>query len=227
MVDLIRDLRVEDVRAALGRVRQEIAGVSGGRPVEILAAVKYVAVDDLPVLADAGLRLVGENRAQELIAKADAYPGRFTWDFIGHLQSRKVRALIPYVRYIHSVASESALTQLARHASPDTRVLIEVNVAGERGKSGITPGELPRYLERTAVPVVGLMTMPPLADRPEESRRHFSALRELAETHGLKELSMGTSQDYLVAVEEGATIVRLGTTLYASGKAAANGEEAS
>ena len=226
MVDLIRGLKAEDVRAALLRVRDEIDRVSSGRQVEILAAVKYVAVDELQVLADAGVWLLGENRAQDLVAKANAHPGCFTWDFIGHLQSRKVRQLVPYVRYIHSVASDSALSQLARHASPKTRILIEVNVAGERGKSGIAPGELAAYLERSPVPVVGLMTMPPLATRPEESRPHFAALRELAERHRLPELSMGTSQDYLVAVEEGATIVRLGTTLYGAEKAPGTGAKA-
>ncbi|MGO9889682.1 MAG: YggS family pyridoxal phosphate enzyme [Solirubrobacteraceae bacterium] len=184
---------------------------------QILAAVKYVPVEELGVLAEAGIGLVGENRAQDLVAKAEAYPGAFTWDFIGHLQSRKVRQVLPCVRYIETVASESALEQLGRHGTPDTEVLIEVNVAGEPGKSGIAPSELSGYLERAPVKVVGLMTMPPLAPTPEASRRHFAALRELAAEHGLRELSMGTSQDYLSAVQEGATIVRLGTSLYRSG----------
>jgi uncharacterized pyridoxal phosphate-containing UPF0001 family protein len=184
--------------------------------VEILAAVKYVPVEELGVLADAGLELLGENRAQDLAAKADAEPARFTWDFIGHLQSRKVRQILPYVRYIQSVASDSALEQLGRHGTPETEVLVEVNVAGEEGKSGIAPDQLAGFLERCPVTVAGLMTMPPLAAEPEDSRPHFAALRELAERHRLRQLSMGTSQDYLVAVQEGATIVRLGTTLYAS-----------
>jgi uncharacterized pyridoxal phosphate-containing UPF0001 family protein len=148
------------------------------------------------------------------VAKAEAYPGRFIWDFIGHLQSRKVRQILPYVRYIHSVASDSALAQLERHGSADTEVLVEVNVSGEARKSGISPGELPSFLERAPVSVVGLMTVPPLASDPEKSRPYFAALRELAERHGLRHLSMGTTQDYLVAAEEGATIVRLGTTVY-------------
>jgi uncharacterized pyridoxal phosphate-containing UPF0001 family protein len=223
LVELIRGLTVETVRAGLERVRARIAEASGGREVEVLAAVKYVPVDELGVLAEAGLHVLGENRAQDLIAKAEAHPGRFTWDFIGQLQSRKVRQVLPYVRYIHSVATDSALTQLHRHAAPQTRILIEVNVAGEAGKSGIAPGELGGFLERAAVPVVGLMTMPPLARTPEASRPHFAALRELAERHGLSELSMGTSQDYVVAVEEGATIVRLGTTLYNPEKARDSG----
>jgi hypothetical protein len=166
------------------------------------------------VLAEAGIELVGENRAQELEAKAEACPGRFTWDFIGHLQSRKVRQVLPHVRYIHSVSSDSVLAQLERHGTPETQVLIEVNVAREPGKSGIDPGELDAFLERCPVTAVGLMTMPPAVERPEQSRPHFAALRELAAARGLPHLSMGTSQDYLVAVEEGATIIRLGTTLY-------------
>jgi len=217
VVELITGLRAENVRENLERVRSEIAG-TGRVPgeVQILAAVKYLPAEELGVLAEAGVELVGENRAQELVSKAEAYPGVFTWDFIGQLQSRKVRQVLPYVRYIETVASESALEQLGRHGTPDTEILIEVNVAGEAGKSGIAPSELPAYLERAPVKVVGLMTMPPLAPSPEASRPHFAALRELAGEHGLAQLSMGTSQDYLIAVQEGATIVRLGTSLYRS-----------
>ena len=218
MVELITGLRAEAVRGNVGRIRDEIAAAGRDpREVQILAAVKYVPVQELGVLAEAGIGLLGENRAQDLVAKAEAYPGAFTWDFIGHLQSRKVRQILPHVRYIHSVASESALEQLGRHGTPSTEILIEVNVAGEAGKSGIAPAELPVYLERSPVSIVGLMTMPPLASPPEASRPHFAALRELAGEHGLRHLSMGTSQDYLVAVQEGATIVRLGTSLYRSG----------
>jgi PLP dependent protein len=215
VVELIRDLDVERVRLNLERVREEIAG-AGRDPneVQILAAVKYVPPDELEVLAQAGITLMGENRAQDLAAKAEACAGRFTWDFIGHLQSRKVRQVLPLVRYIHSVASDSVLAQLERHGSADTQVLVEVNVAGDRAKTGIAPQDLASFLERCPVDVVGLMTMPPLARSPQDSRPYFVALRELCERHELRELSMGTSQDYLVAVEEGATIVRLGTTLY-------------
>ena len=181
---------------------------------EILAAVKYLPEQELGALKEAGIELLGENRAQELRRKADAYPGAFTWDFIGALQSRKVRDLLPYVRYIHSVASDSALAQLDRHGTDETEVLVEVNLSGEEGKSGVAPAELQAFLARCPVPVVGLMTMPPLTDDPERSRPYFAALRELAGRHGLSQLSMGTSQDYLVAVQEGATILRLGTTLY-------------
>jgi PLP dependent protein len=209
VVELIKGLRAERVRANLERVRADVGG-----DVEILAAVKYVAVEELGVLAEAGVTLLGENRAQDLEDKVAAHSGSFTWDFIGHLQSRKVRQVLPHVRYIHSVASDSVLAQLERHGGPGTEVLVEVNVAGEPGKSGIAPSELAGFLERCPVRVVGLMTMPPLAARPEDSRRHFAALADLAGRHGLAQLSMGTSQDYRVAVEEGATIIRLGTTLY-------------
>jgi pyridoxal phosphate enzyme (YggS family) len=217
VVELIHGLRAEVVQANLERVRDQIrAAGRGPGEVEILAAVKYLPAEELGALADSGVRLAGENRAQELEAKAQAAQGRLTWDFIGHLQSRKVRQLLPYVRYLHSVQSDSALTQLGRHAPPETEVLIEVNVAGERGKSGIAPPDLPAFIERCPVTVVGLMTMPPLVSDPEQSRHHFAALRELAAAHRLRHLSMGTSQDYVVAVQEGATIVRLGTTLFAS-----------
>ena len=214
MVDLIRGLEAEQVRANLDRVRGEIAQAARGRDVEILAAVKYVPAQELGALAQAGVGLVGENRAQDLVAKAEAVRGQFTWDFIGQLQSRKVKVLLPWVRYIHSVASDTALRQLGQHGNADTQVLVEVNTSGEEGKSGVVPAELPAFLERCPVTVVGLMTMPPLARSPEQSRPYFAALRQLAQRHQLRELSMGTSQDYLIAVQEGATIVRLGMTLY-------------
>jgi uncharacterized pyridoxal phosphate-containing UPF0001 family protein len=214
VVELIGELRADVVRANLERVRREIADTGRARQVEILAAVKYVPVDRLGELARAGVTLVGENRAQDLVAKAAAYPGVFTWDFIGALQSRKVALIVPHVRYIHSVASESALAQLARHATASTRILLEVNVSGEPGKAGIAPDQLGGFISSSPVEVVGLMTMPPLASDPELSRPHFAALRALAERHGLAELSMGTSQDYRVAVQEGATIIRLGQSLY-------------
>ena len=215
MVDLIRGLRAEVVARNLQNARTAIA-TAGRDPdeVEILAAVKYLPAEELAALADGGVTVVGENRAQDLEAKASAVPGRFTWDFIGQLQSRKVKDVLPHVRYIHSVASDSALAQLARHGGPDTQILIEVNVAAEADKSGIAPDQLPGFLERCPVSVVGLMTMPPFTADPEQSRPHFAALRRLAEAHGLPQLSMGTSQDYVVAAQEGATIVRLGTSLF-------------
>ncbi len=215
MVELIHGLAAERVRANLADARERIAQ-TGRDPdtVEILAAVKYVPVEELGALAYGGVTLAGENRAQDLVAKAEAYPGRFTWDFIGHLQSRKVRQVLPHVRYIHSVASDSVLAQLERHARPETEVLVEVNVSGEPDKSGIAPDQLEAFLSRCPVAVVGLMTMPPLAEDPADSRPYFAALRELAARFELRHLSMGTSQDFVVAAEEGATIVRLGTTLY-------------
>ncbi len=204
------------IRANLDRIRSEIAD-AGRDPsdVEILAAVKYVPLEEMGVLAQAGITLVGENRAQELEEKVARHP-ELRWHFIGQLQSRKVKQILPYAELTHSVASESALGQLARHGTPETEILLEVNVAGEAGKAGIAPDELPRYLEASAVKVVGLMTMPPFASDPEASRPHFARLRELAQAHGLRHLSMGTSQDFAVAASEGATIVRIGTTLYTS-----------
>jgi uncharacterized pyridoxal phosphate-containing UPF0001 family protein len=215
VVDVIRGLRAAEVRDNLERVRDRIAA-AGRDPgeVEILAAVKYLPSEELESLAAGGITLVGENRAQAVVAKAGAHPGLFTWDFIGALQSRRVAMLIPHVRYIHSVATDSALRQLERHATPDTRILVEVNVSGDAAKAGITPAQLPEFLARVPVEVVGLMTMPPLTHRPEENRRHFAALRELAARHQLRELSMGTSQDFEPAVQEGATIIRLGRVLY-------------
>jgi uncharacterized pyridoxal phosphate-containing UPF0001 family protein len=182
--------------------------------VQILAAVKYVPLEELDALKEAGIELVGENRAQDLEAKARAHP-EFRWHFIGQLQSRKVKLILPHVELIHSVASDSALRQLEKHGTPDTRILVEVNVAGETDKAGIAPDELGDFIARCPVTVTGLMTMPPFAEDPEDSRPYFAALKRLADEHGLEELSMGTSQDYRVAAEEGATIVRLGTILYA------------
>jgi uncharacterized pyridoxal phosphate-containing UPF0001 family protein len=208
VAQLIRGLDARRVADNLARVRDEV-----GEGVQVLAAVKYIALEELDVLAQAGVTVVGENRAQELEAKAAAHP-ELTWDFIGHLQSRKVKQVLPLVRWIHSVASDSALAQLGRHGDERTEVLVEVNVAREEGKSGVMPDEFDAFLERCPVRVVGLMTMPPFTERPEDSRRWFAALAELAGAHGLPELSMGTSQDYVVAAQEGATIVRLGTSLY-------------
>lgn len=222
MARMITGLTVERVRENVAAVREEIeaaCGRAGHDPaaVTLLAAVKYVAIDELWTLAPAGLEVAGENRAQELLPKAERAP-ELRWHFIGHLQSRKVKQIVPHVELIHSVASESVVAQLGKHAAPGTPVLIEVNVAEEQGKSGVAPGELPAFLEHCravgGVDVRGLMTMPPLAEDPQDSRRWFAALADLARAHDLPELSMGTTQDFAVAVEEGATIVRLGTRLY-------------
>ncbi len=210
MAELIRDLDPDVIRRNLERVRER-----AGDDVEILAATKYVPMEEMGALAEAGMTLVGENRLQDLEAKRERWGDSFDWDFIGNLQSRKVKGLLPLVRLIHSVASESALVQLEKHGGPDTPVLIEVNLSGEQSKGGVDPASLGEFIARSAVPVEGLMTMPPFTDDPESSRPHFARLAELAREHGLESLSMGTSQDWEVAVEEGATIVRLGTSLYA------------
>ncbi len=211
MADVTRaftGLDADTVRANLERVRERI-----GDGVAVLAAIKYVPAEELPVLAEAGVELVGENRAQELVDKRRDHAGLFTWDFIGQLQSRKVKDVAPEVRLIHSVASDSVLRKL--EASPAPEVLIQVNVAGEEGKEGVVPADLADFIARCPVPVTGLSTMPPFTEHAEDNRRHFAALAELAGEHGLERLSMGTTQDYWVAAEEGATIVRVGTALYA------------
>jgi PLP dependent protein len=209
----VAGLDPEIVRRNLDEVRAELPDPS----ITVLAAVKYLDADDLPALWEGGIRVVGENRAQALEEKAAARVGGdgFTWDFIGHLQSRKVKSVLPLVRWIHSVGSDSALKELGRHGTPQTEVLVEVNIAGEEGKSGIAPAELGEFVARCPVTVVGLMTMPPLTEHPEDSRRWFAALAQLAADHGLRELSMGTTQDFAVAAQEGATVIRVGTRLYA------------
>lgn len=209
MAGLIHGIEAAKVAANLERAREE-----AGPEVEILAATKYVPLEEMGALAEAGVTLVGENRQQDMAAKHERWGDAFEWDFIGNLQSRKVKQLLPICRLVHSVASDTALEQLGRHGDPETEILVEVNVAGEQGKGGIAPAELPAFLERCPVRAVGLMTMPPFDLDPETSRPHFARLAELAAEHGLSRLSMGTSQDWRVAVEEGATIVRLGTALY-------------
>ena len=208
MARLITGLDATKVRENAERIREKIGDA------ELLAAVKYVPLEEMEVLAEAGVTLLGENRAQDLAAKADAHPGTFRWHFIGQLQSRKVKDLLPYVELIHSVASDSALRKLEQYGTPETEVLVEVNVAGDDDKAGIAPSALGEFIARCPVAVVGLMTMPPFAEDPEASRPHFARLRELAAEHGLRHLSMGTSQDYEVAAQEGATIVRVGSSLY-------------
>ncbi|MDQ2630535.1 MAG: YggS family pyridoxal phosphate enzyme [Actinomycetota bacterium] len=193
----------------------EEAEAVAGEGVELLVATKYVPLEEMGKLAEAGVRLVGENRLQDLAAKHERWGDAFEWDFIGNLQSRKVKQVLPLTRLIHSVATDSALAQLGKHAPPDTEVLVEVNVSGEDGKGGVDPGELPAFVERCPVEVSGLMTMPPFSPDPEHSRPYFARLAELAAANGLQRLSMGTSQDWRVAVEEGATIVRLGHALFA------------
>jgi PLP dependent protein len=210
VVEPIRGLDPAKIAANLQRTRER-----AGEGVEILAATKYVPIEEMGALAEAGVTLVGENRQQELAAKQERWGDAFEWDFIGNLQSRKVRQLLPACRLIHSVATGSAAVELAKRGGPEDEVLVEVNVAGEEGKGGIDPAELAAFIAGLApVRVSGLMTMPPYSEDPEASRPHFARLAELAAEHGLARLSMGTSQDWEVAVDEGATIVRLGTSLF-------------
>jgi PLP dependent protein len=195
-------LSAETVRANYERVRAEV-----GPSVTVVAATKYVSLEDMTALAEAGVEVVGENRAQDLVAKHDRYPSAFRWHFIGHLQSRKAKAVSELCELVHSLDSASAAKRL------EIPALVQVNLGGEESKSGIAPDELEGLL--TLYPNVrGLSTMPPLTDDPEASRPYFRRLRELAQAHGLAELSMGTSQDYRVAAEEGATYVRVGSVLY-------------
>lgn len=209
MAELIRDIDAARLAANL-----EEARAVAGPDVEILVATKYVPLEEMGKLAEAGVRLVGENRQQDLAAKHARWGDAFEWDFIGNLQSRKVKQVLPLCRLIHSVATDSVLAQLEKHGSPETEVLVEVNVSGEEGKGGVAPEDLTGFIERCPVRVVGLMTMPPFSGDPEHSRPYFARLAELAAAHGLPRLSMGTSQDWRVAVEEGATIIRLGHALF-------------
>jgi uncharacterized pyridoxal phosphate-containing UPF0001 family protein len=210
VVEPIHGLDPARIAANLERARAR-----AGEGVEILAATKYVPIEEMGALAEAGVGLVGENRQQDLAAKRERWGDAFEWDFIGALQSRKVRQLLPSCRLIHSLASDSALAEVAKRGGPETEVLVEVNVSGESGKAGIAPERLAEFIEKAApARVTGLMTMPPFSLDPEASRPHFARLAELAGEHGLQRLSMGTSQDWEVAIDEGATIVRLGTALY-------------
>jgi uncharacterized pyridoxal phosphate-containing UPF0001 family protein len=197
-------MNVETLRERYARLREE-----AGPGVTVVVATKYVSLEGLALLAQAGVDVVGENRAQDLQAKHAAYGDAFRWHFIGHLQSNKVKVVNGICELVHSLDSESAARRLTVPA------LLEVNLSGEESKSGVAPAEIGGWRER--VPMLrGLMTMPPLAVDPESSRPWFRRLRELGEAHGLRELSMGTSQDWRVAVEEGATLIRVGSTLFAS-----------
>jgi len=209
VAELIHDIDAVKVRE---RLEEAKAVADGG--VEILVATKYVPLEEMGKLAEAGVELVGENRQQDLAAKHERWGDSFTWDFIGNLQSRKVKQVLPLCRLIHSVATDSVLAQLERHAEPETEVLVEVNVSGEEGKGGVEPEALADFIGRCPVTVAGLMTMPPFSADPEHSRPYFALLAELAASYGLRRLSMGTSQDWRVAVEEGATIIRLGHALF-------------
>jgi pyridoxal phosphate enzyme (YggS family) len=196
----------ERIRPNYERVRSEV-----GPDVTVVVATKYVDADGMQALAEAGVEVVGENRLQDLVAKRDRFADAFRWHFIGHLQSRKARDVSRLCELVHSLGSLSAAKRLTVPA------LVEVNVSREGTKSGIAPEELGPFLEEArslGVEIRGLMTMPPVTDDPERSRPYFRRLRELAEAHGLRELSMGTTQDYRVAAEEGATLVRVGSGLF-------------
>jgi len=208
MPELIQDIDAAVVRANLDSVRER-----AGASVRILVATKYVPDEAMETLAEAGVDLVGENRLPDLERKHERFASRFEWHFIGALQSRRVKGILPLVSLVHSVASESALGQVNSHAPDGVRILVQVNIAGEEGKAGIAPDELGAFLARSEVEVAGLMTMPPFTESPEASRPHFARLAELASEHGLRELSMGTSQDWEVAISEGATMVRLGSSV--------------
>ena len=190
-------------------IRQRYALIhdEAGPDVTIVAATKYVSIADMAMLVEAGIPVVGENRAQDLERKHAEYGDAFRWHFIGRLQSNKVKVVNRICELVHSLESESAARRLAVPA------LVEVNLSGEASKGGVSPEDLPRLLE--LADVRGLMTMPPAADEPEASRPYFRRLRELAGKHGLDELSMGTSQDWRVAIDEGATLIRVGSALYA------------
>ncbi len=198
------DFSAEQVRERLARVRDQV-----GPEVTIVAATKYVSVEDMAALAEAGIDVVGENRAQDLEAKHAAHGDAFRWHFIGHLQSRKAKVVNAICELVHSLDSESAARRL------EVPALLQVNLAGETSKSGVSPDEIAGFLELYPR-ILGLSAMPPASGDPERSRPYFRKLRELAEKHGLAELSMGTSQDYEVAVEEGATMIRIGSVLYQS-----------
>jgi PLP dependent protein len=205
-VSLPTSLSAAEVRSTYERIRAEV-----GPEVTVVAATKYAALEEMRLLAEAGVEVVGENRLQDLVAKHAELGDRFRWHFIGHLQSRKAKEVSHLCDLVHSLDSLSAAKRLAAPA------LVEVNLSGEETKSGVAPDAVPGFLRDVAdlgVEVRGLMTMPPLVDDPERSRPYFRELRLLAGEHGLTELSMGSSQDYRVAVEEGATLVRVGSVLF-------------
>ena len=209
MVEPFRDIDPGRVAENLSAVRAEVPAVT-----EILVACKYVPSAEMGALAEAGVELVGENRLNDLVEKQERWRDSFTWDFIGNLQSRKVRDVLPRVRLIHSVHSDSVMRQLGKHGDDSTEVLIQVNVAGEEGKGGVDPAALGAAIDACPVRVVGLSTMPPFSDDPEASRPYFARLAELAGEHGLSRLSLGTTQDWRVAVDEGATTIRIGSILF-------------
>lgn len=197
--------RIAEARVRTGR---------GAQVVTLCAATKYVGADGMAVLRDAGIHVAGENRLQDLIAKQDAFAADFEWHFIGAVQSRKVTEIASRVSTIHSLCTESARDRLAAFAGAIPNVFVQVNVSGEATKEGVAPAALGEFLESCPFPVAGLTTMPPAVAEPELARPYFRRLAELAAGHDLPNLSMGTTQDFEVAVEEGATHVRVGSALF-------------
>lgn len=209
MAETFRDIDPDRVRARLEEIESRVPAGT-----EVLVACKYVPSEEMGALAEAGVELVGENRLADLERKRERWGDTFTWDFIGNVQSRKLRAILPLTRLIHSVHSASVLRELGKHGGAETEVLIQVNVAAEEGKGGVAVEALGETIAACPVRVVGLSTMPPFTADPERSRPHFARLAALAAEHGLERLSMGTSQDWQVAVEEGATTIRIGSVLF-------------
>jgi pyridoxal phosphate enzyme (YggS family) len=210
-LDVVRrnlELIQTEVSAACERARRSTADV------QLCVATKYVEPDAMSVLVDAGIKVAAENRLQDMIAKQERFGEAFEWHFIGAIQSKKIREIAGRVTTIHSLATESARDKLAALDGPPPRVLVQVNVSGEESKQGVTPAGLDEFIAGSPVPISGLMTMPPPADDPGDARPYFAELRELATTRGLEALSMGTSQDFSVAVEEGATMIRVGSVLF-------------
>jgi pyridoxal phosphate enzyme (YggS family) len=217
MADLTADLATVEHNLAV--VRSEVAGAcerSGRDPqdVRICVATKYVDPDAFDVLREAGVTIAAENRLQDMIAKQDRFGDAFEWHFIGAIQSKKIREIAGRVSTIHSLGTESARDKLANVETPAPKLLVQVNVSGEESKQGVAPEDLSAFIAATPQPVSGLMTMPPLTEDPEGARPYFAQLKALADANGLSELSMGTSQDYVVAVEEGATLIRVGSVLF-------------
>ena len=208
------------VKRNLGEIERRVAAACerAGRDagdVTICVATKYVDADGMSALRDAGVRVAAENRLQDMLAKQQRFGDDFEWHFIGAIQSRKISQIAERVSVIHSLASESARDRLGRFEGPMPRVLVQVNIAGEQSKEGVSPDGLPAFLAGCPFEVSGLMTMPPLAEVPELARPHFKRLAALAQANGLNQLSMGTTQDFEVAVEEGATLIRVGSALFA------------
>jgi pyridoxal phosphate enzyme (YggS family) len=214
---LTASLDVVEKNLELVRGQVAVACERSGRAIDevgICVATKYVDAEGMVVLAEAGVKIAAENRLQDMIAKQERFGDAFEWHFIGAIQSKKIRDIASRVSTIHSLATESARDKLAALDGPAPRVLVQVNVSGEESKQGVAPEELDEFIAASPVPISGLMTMPPPSDNPDDARPYFAQLREMAAERGLEQLSIGTSQDFSVAVEEGATLIRVGSVLF-------------